>query len=111
MHSKAKNEITYRFPNFNGADVEVWDAQVIFSQTIWWYKFSVEVCLEGVCPHSVSKRQDSCVRVYAPHTQAPPSRKKNEQGVTQLSIWTKRGGVWADAWVCLHYRVVIWVAG
>ena len=40
--------------------------------------FSVEVCLEGVFPHSVSTRQDSCVRVYAPLTLAPPSRKKQQ---------------------------------
>ena len=38
--------------------------------------FSVEVCLEGVFPHSISTRQDSCVRVYAPLTLAPPSMKK-----------------------------------
>ena len=75
--------------------------------------FSVEVCQEGVFPHSVSTRRDPCVRVYAPLTLAPPSRKnknKIKQGVTQLSTWTKRGGIWTDAWVCLHYCVVIWVA-
>ena len=37
--------------------------------------FSVEVCLEGVFPHSVSTRRDPCVRVYAPLTLACPSRK------------------------------------
>ena len=43
--------------------------------------FSVEVCLEGVFPHSVSARRDPCVRVYAPLTLASPSRKnKIEQG-------------------------------
>ena len=42
--------------------------------------FSVEVCLEGVFPHYLSTRQDSCVRVYAPLTLAPPSRKKNRTG-------------------------------
>ena len=30
--------------------------------------FSVEVCLEGLFPHSVSTWRDSCVRVYAPPT-------------------------------------------
>ena len=25
---------------------------------------------------------------------------------TQRSTWTKRGGIWTDAWVCLHYWVV-----
>ena len=43
---------------------------------------SVEVCLEGVLPHSVSTWRDSCVRVYAPLTLAPPHEKQNkiEQG-------------------------------
>ena len=42
----------------------------------------------------------------------PPWRKnKIEQEVTQLSTWTKWWGIWTDAWVCLHYWVVIWVAG
>ena len=30
--------------------------------------FSVEVCLEGVFPHSVSTRRYPCVMVYAPLT-------------------------------------------
>ena len=43
--------------------------------------FSVEVCLEGVFPHSVSTRRDPCVRVYAPLMLAPPSREnKIKQG-------------------------------
>ena len=81
--------------------------------------FSVEMCLEGVFPHSVSTWRDSCVRVYAPLTQAPHTLTKKTKsngaggggGGGQLSTWTKRGGVWTDAWVCLHYWVVIWVAG
>ena len=36
---------------------------------------------------------------------------KIEQRVTGLSTWAKWGDVWIDAWVCLHYWVVIWVAG
>ena len=39
--------------------------------------FSVEVCLEGVFPHYTW--QDSCVRVYAPLTLAPPSRKNQNR--------------------------------
>ena len=39
--------------------------------------FSVEVCLEGVFPHSVSTWRDSRARVYAPPScWLPPSRKK-----------------------------------
>ena len=41
----------------------------------------------------------------------PRARKQNWTGMTRLSTWTKRGGIWSDAWVCLHYWVVIWVAG
>ena len=38
--------------------------------------FSVEMCLEGMFPHSVSTRRDPCVKVYA-----PPSRENTiEQG-------------------------------
>ena len=48
------------------------------------------------------------VRVYAPLT---PARKQNRTEVTRLSTCTKRGDIWTDAWVCLHYWVVIWVAG
>ena len=49
--------------------------------------FSVEVCLVGVVPNSVSTRWDLCVRVYASLTLASPSkRKKIEQGVTRLFI-------------------------
>ena len=74
--------------------------------------FSVEVCLVGVFPHSVSKRRDPCIRICAPLTLAPPSREnKFELGVTRLSTWAKWGGVWTDAWVCLHYWVVILVVG
>ena len=73
---------------------------------------SVEVCMEDVFPSCVSTRRDPCVRVYAPLTLAfPVARKQNRPGATRLSTCTKRGGIWTDAWVCLHYWVVIWVAG
>ena len=80
------------------------------------YFSSVEVCLEGVFPHYVSTRWDPCLRVYAPLTLALPpptplARKQNRTGVTRLSTCTKRWGIWTDAWVCLHYWVVSWVAG
>ena len=55
--------------------------------------FSVEVCLVGLYPHSVSTWRDPCVRVCVPLTLAPPLREnKFEQGVTQLSNWAKRWG-------------------
>ena len=45
-------------------------------------------------------------------TLAPLSQEnKQQQGVTRLSTWTKGGGIWTDAWVCLHFWVVVWVAG
>ena len=72
--------------------------------------FSVEVFLEGVFPHSASTWRDSCVRVYAPRTLAPPSRKKIEQGDPALHLNQARGHL-TDAWICLHHWLVIWVAG
>ena len=48
----------------------------------------------------------------------PPSRwlprsreNKNLNKGWPGSIWSKRGGIWTDVWVCMHYWVVIWVAG
>ena len=74
--------------------------------------FSVEVCLVGVFPHPVSTWRDPCVRVYYPSCRLPLSRENTfEQRVTKRSTWAKRGGIWTDAWVCLHRWVQIWVAG
>ena len=74
--------------------------------------FSIDVCLVGVFPHSVSTRWDPCVRVCAPLKMASPlTRKQNRTGVTWLSNWANWGGIWTDAWVCLHYWVITWVAG
>ena len=39
---------------------------------------------------------------------------KQMQAVTVryiISTWAKWGGIWTDAWICLHYWVVIRVAG
>ena len=72
---------------------EDWHLAYMFSLVY----FSIEVCLEGMFSHSVSTKRDPCVRVYSPLTLAsPPHEKQNkiEQGVTQLSTWTKRGGFW-----------------
>ena len=76
--------------------------------------FSIEVCLEGVFPHFVSTRRDSCARVYAPLTLAPPpppSRKKQNRtgGDPALHLNQARGHL---TWrMGLHYWVEIWVAG
>ena len=56
------------------APMTSYDLVYMFSLYIYSVYFSVEVCLEGMFPHSVSTRQDSCVSVYAPLTLAPPSR-------------------------------------
>ena len=49
---------------------------------------------------------------YAPLTLAyPVTRNEIEQGMTRLSTWAKWQVIWTAAWVCLHYLVVIWVAG
>ena len=75
--------------------------------------FSVEVCLVGVFPNSVSILSDPRVRACVSLMNwSPPSRENNiVQGVTRFSTWAKRGGIWTDARVCVHYWVVIWVAG
>ena len=73
--------------------------------------FSVEVCLVGVFPHSVSTRRDPCVRVCAPLTLASPlTTKQNRRGCDPTLHLSQVRGIWTDAWVGLHYRVVIWVA-
>ena len=55
--------------------------------------FSVEVCLEGVVPHSVSTRRDPCVKVYASLTLALPlARKtKSNRGDPALHLHQARG--------------------
>ena len=94
-----------RYPTHN------WHLAYMFSLVY----FSVDVCLISVFSHSVSTRRDPCVRVCAPlmlATSPHPSREnKNRTGVTRLSTWAKWGGIWIDAWVCLDYWVVIWIAG
>ena len=67
--------------------------------SLWWVQiFGYEIRI-----------RDPCVRVCAPLTLAVKTRIQLR--VTRLSTWAKRGGIWIDAWVCLHYWVVIWVAG
>ena len=71
--------------------------------------FSVEMCLVGVFPYSVSTRQIPASRSMHPSRWLPPLEKTQfEQGwpgsLLDPSIST-------DVWVCLHYWVVIWVAG
>ena len=54
--------------------------------------FSVEVCLEGVFPHSVSTRRDPFVRVNAPLTLATPREKtKSNRGDPALHLHQARG--------------------
>ena len=55
-----------------------WHQAYIFSLVY----FSVEVCLVGVFPHSVSTWRDPCVRFYVPLTLLPPSREIKIEGVT-----------------------------
>ena len=75
--------------------------------------FSVEVCLVGVFPHSVSIWSDPCVRACVPLMNWRPPSRENDivQGVTWFSTWAKRVGIGTDTRVCLHYWVIIWVAG
>ena len=85
-----------------------WHLAFIFSLVY----FSVEVCPVGLFPHSVNTSRDPCIRVNAPLTLASPlTRKHNANKGWPGSIWSKRGGIWTDVSVCLHYWVMIWVAG
>ena len=68
--------------------IDDWHLAYMFSLVY----FSVEVCLEGVFPHSVSTWRDSCVSVYAPLTLAPPlTKKKSNRGDTALHLNQARG--------------------
>ena len=93
--------------------IQIWYVTLYLACTFSLVYFSVEVCLVGVFPHSVSIWSDPCIRACVPLMNwRPPSRENNiVQGVTRFSTWAKRGGIWIDARVCLHYWVVIWVAG
>ena len=73
------------------------------SKCVWKACFPI-LLAEGEIPASGS---------MLPSRWLPPSRKKqtNRIGGTHISNWTKRGGIWTDAWVWLHCWVVIWVAG
>ena len=89
---------------------------VLFAQTthtlsIRDHLFLINQCMEEYLSllKSTTYMLDPCARVYAPPP--PPARKQNRTGVTRLSTCTKRGGIWTDAWVCLHYWVVTCDAG
>ena len=77
------------------------------------YCFSAEVCLEGFFPHSVSKARSLRQGLCLPHAAPPPLRKKQNRtgGDPSSPLEPSEGGIWTDAWVCLHYLVVIWVSG
>ena len=74
--------------------------------------FSVEVCLVGVFPHSVSTWRDPCVGVCAPLTLASHlTRKQNRTGCDPALQLSQEMNWRTDEWVYLHYWVEIWVAG
>ena len=50
--------------------------------------FSVEVCLVGVFPHSVSTWRDPCVRFYVPLTTV--GHRRQVTAVTRLPRWRRR---------------------
>ena len=88
----------------------------------WWLTPSIYVFTSIIFRRCVSCRRVSplcehkarslCQGLCTPHAGFPPHEKtKIELGVTRHSTWAKWGGIWTDAWVCLCYWVVIWVAG
>ena len=63
----------------------------VFSGIVY---LSIEVCLVGVFPHSVSTWRDPCVRVYVPLTLPPHppfTRKQNRRGDPALYLIQARG--------------------
>ena len=82
-----------------------WDLAYMFPVVY----FSVEVCLEGVFPHSAFFLL-AHVEIPAPGSAHPSRENKIEQWVTRLSTWGGvKGGIWTDTWVCLHYWMLICV--
>ena len=76
---KSIASLTCSITNLARYPTDYWQLAYMFSLVY----FSVEVCLEGVFSHSVSSRQDPCVRVHAPLMLASPSQKQTnriEQG-------------------------------
>ena len=71
------------------------------SKCAWKACFPI-LLAQGEIPASGSKHSSGWL---------PLARKQNRTGVTRLSTCTKGGGIWTEPWVCLHYWVVIWVAG
>ena len=78
-----------------------WNLAYMFSLVY----FSVEVCLVGVYPHSVSTRRDPCARVCAHLTLKTKSNRRWPGSPLEPS----EGAF--ERMVCLYYWVVIWVAG
>ena len=61
--------------------------------------FSIEVCLVGMFPHSVSTRRDPCIRVYVPLTLPTPlTRKQNRRGDRALYLSQARGAFELTHW-------------
>ena len=56
------------------------------------------------------RRVSPRVRVCPPPPPPIHEKTKIEQGWPG-STWAMWGGIWTEAWVCLHYWVVIWIAG
>ena len=82
-----------------------WHLAYIFSLVY----FSVDVCLVGVL---LAQGEIPVSGSVHPSRWLPPSREnKSQLGVTRFPTWAKWGGIWTDTWVCMHYWVVIWVAG
>ena len=71
----------------------------------------VEACLKACFPIPLALGEIPASGSVHLSRCPPPPRIQNRTAVTRLSTWAKWGGISTDAWVCLHYWVVIWVAG
>ena len=81
---------------------------------ILWKSYFPSKCVWKACfPILLGHGEVPASGFMPPHAGSPltPKNKTKSNRGGQPSTWTKRGGICTDTWVCLHYWVVIWVAG
>ena len=87
---------------------------------ILWKSYFPSKCVWKACFPILLGHGEVPASGFMPPHAGSPSHQKTKQNRTwggggggggQSSTWTKRGGICTDTWVCLHYWVVIWVAG
>ena len=97
-------------------------ANAVFSYKCRWW-IDVPLSRYYLCPrHSTENHWDNIITIWVAYakkwrchhtvSQVGNTDRAGQIATTiMLSTWTKRGDIWTDAWVCLYYWMVIWVAG